>query len=108
LLHNSALSTHDRARLFYCFSVDIATDLHNFNTSLLWWRSRLRMRAFLLGVYIVFVIYPFFEEQRQHRADRKRLPTCARISKWVIVGTPNGSGKITGAVTRLSAGRHSR
>jgi hypothetical protein len=108
LLHNSALSTHDRARLFNYFSVDIATDLHNFNTSPLWWRSRLRMRGFLLGVYIVFVIYPFFEEQRQHRADRKRLPTCARISKWVIVGTPNGSGKITGAVTRLSAGRHSR
>jgi hypothetical protein len=68
LLHNSALSTHDWARLFNYFSVDIATDLHNFNTSPLWWRSRLRMRGFLLGV-----LYRF-----HHLSVLRRAATASR------------------------------
>jgi hypothetical protein len=31
------------------------------------------MWGVLVGIYIIYIVYPFFEEWRQHRVDRRRL-----------------------------------
>jgi hypothetical protein len=31
------------------------------------------MWGVLVGIYIIYIVYPSFEEWRQHRVDRRRL-----------------------------------
>ena len=36
------------------------------------------MWGFLIGLYIVLIVYPYFQEWRQRRADRTRLASMRK------------------------------